>query len=310
MNEHIPAPVKGEPTRASWGRAVTDVCNSIRAAGFSGALVRDGAGAFGNAPLPGNHRNRRTIVPPHVFEVRWNDEANNNAGAWIVYVPNDFVLMYAGNYLVPEGTAALENLDGWKIVSDANKQSTGIYVNITAGDVSTATISSTASGDISIRLAAVSYNTDTSSATVVQDVVGKLVVGSVSDEKSTSAAAGKQEIFGWSTQAAEQESLASRLDSTAPAALELVARFSGDNNRLLYIPLGSFFKKSEDEGEGTVIPTTNPTVEIVGDIKYDISDHQLKKRIDKVDLRTGAVVQGNWVMIDGGQATPHSGEIA
>ena len=246
---------------------------------------------------------------PLPFEVRWNDEANSNAGAWIVYVPNDFVLMYAGNYLVPEGTAALENLDGWKIVSDANKQSTGIFVNITADDVSTATISATASGDISIRLAAVSYNTDSSSATVVQDVVGELVIGSVSDEKSTSEATGKQEIFGWSTQNAEQESLASRLDSTSPAALELVARFSGDHNRLLYIPIGSFFKKSE-EGEGTVIPTANPTVEIVGDIKYDISDHQLKKRIDTVDLRTGAVVQGNWVMIEGGQATPHSGEIA
>ena len=246
---------------------------------------------------------------PLPFEVRWNDEANSNAGAWIVYVPNDCVLMYAGNYLVPEGTAALENLDGWKIVSDANKQSTGIFVNITADDVSTATISATASGDISIRLAAVSYNTDSSSATVVQDVVGELVIGSVSDEKSTSEATGKQEIFGWSTQDAEQESLASRLDSTSPDALELVARFSGDHNRLLYIPIGSFFKKSE-EGEGTVIPTDNPTVETVGDIKYDVSDHQFKKRIDTVDLRTGAVVPGNWVMIEGGQATPHTGEIA
>ena len=263
-------------------------------------------GTYLKFDLPKSQNFPRDPLP---FEVRWNDEANSNAGAWIVYVPNDFVLMYAGNYLVPEGTAALENLDGWKIVSDANKQSTGIFVNITADDVSTATISATASGDISIRLAAVSYNTDTSSATVVQDVIGKLVVGSVSDEKSTSAAAGQQEIFGWSTQAAEQESLASRLDSTSPAALELVARFSGDNNRLLYIPIGSFFKKSE-EGEGTVSPTANPTVEIVGDIKYDISDHQLKKRIDTVDLRTGAVVQGNWVMIEGGQATPHTGEMS
>jgi len=77
----------------------------------------------------------------------------------------------------------------------------------------------------------------------------------------------------------------------------------------LYIPIGSFFKKSE-EGEGTIIPTDNPTVKIVGDIKYDISDHQLKKRIDTVDLRTGAVVPGNWVMIEGGQATPHTGEMS
>ena len=263
-------------------------------------------GTYLKFDLPKRQNFPREHLP---FEVRWNDAANNNAGAWIVYVPNDFVLMYAGNYLVPEGTAALENLDGWKIVSDADKQSTGIFVNIAADDVSTATISATASGDISIRLAAVSYNTDTSSATIVQDVVGELVIGSVSDEKSTSEATGKQEIFGWSTQNAEQESLASRLDSTSPAALELVARFSGDHNRLLYIPIGSFFKKSE-EGEGTVIPTDNPTVEIVGDIKYDISDHQLKKRIDTVDLRTGAVVPGNWVMIEGGQATPLTGEIS
>ena len=263
-------------------------------------------GTYLKFDLPKSQNFPRDPLP---FEVRWNDEANSNAGAWIVYVPNDFVLMYAGNYLVPEGTAALENLDGWKIVSDANKQSTGIFVNITADDVSTATIPATASGDISIRLAAVSYNTDSSSATVVQDVVGELVIGSVSDEKSTSEATGKQEIFGWSTQDAEQESLASRLDSTSPDALELVARFSGDHNRLLYIPIGSFFKKSE-EGEGTIIPTDNPTVKIVGDIKYDISDHQLKKRIDTVDLRTGAVVPGNWVMIEGGQATPHTGEMS
>ena len=263
-------------------------------------------GTYLKFDLPKSQNFPRDPLP---FEVRWNDEANSNAGAWIVYVPNDFVLMYAGNYLVPEGTAALENLDGWKIVSDADKQSTGIFVNIAADDVSTATISATASGDISIRLAAVSYNTDSSYATVVQDVVGELVIGSVSDEKSTSEATGKQEIFGWSTQDDEQESLASRLDSTSPDALELVARFSGDHNRLLYIPIGSFFKKSE-EGEGTVIPTDNPTVEIVGDIKYDVSDHQFKKRIDTVDLRTGAVVPGNWVMIEGGQATPHTGEIA
>ena len=263
-------------------------------------------GTYLKFDLPKSQNFPRDPLP---FEVRWNDEANSNAGAWIVYVPNDFVLMYAGNYLVPEGTAALENLDGWKIVSDADKQSTGIFVNIAADDVSTATISATASGDISIRLAAISYNTDTSSATIVQDVVGELVIGSVSDEKSTSEATGKQEIFGWSTQNAEQESLASRLDSTSPAALELVARFSGDHNRLLYIPIGSFFKKSE-EGEGTVSPTANPTVKIVGDIKYDISDHQLKKRIDTVDLRTGAIVPGNWIMIEGGQATPHTGEVS
>lgn len=310
MNEHIPAPIKGEPTRASWGRAVTEVCNSVRAAGFSGALVRDGAGAFGNAPLPQNNRNRLSAVRPHVFEVRWNADANNKAGAWMIFVPDDCSLMYAGEYIVPGGTAALPELEGWMSVSDSGKQSTGIFLNITAADDASATISSTAAGDLSVRIAAVSYDEQTSHAQVTQDVVGKLVIGPVRDEKSTGKSSGKLEIFGWATQSAEKESLASRLDSTAPYEMELVARDGGPAGELRYIPIGSFFKKSEEGGEETVIPTVNPTAQIVGDIMYDTSDHQLKKRIDTVDLRTGAVVQGNWVMITGGQATPHSGETA
>lgn len=45
--------------RAQWAAQVTEVCNAVRAAGFAGTMVRDGAGAFGNAPLPENKRNRR-----------------------------------------------------------------------------------------------------------------------------------------------------------------------------------------------------------------------------------------------------------
>jgi len=45
--------------RASWAAQVTEVCNAVRVAGFAGTLGRDGAGAFGNAPLPENKRNRR-----------------------------------------------------------------------------------------------------------------------------------------------------------------------------------------------------------------------------------------------------------
>lgn len=310
MNEHIPAPIKGEPTRASWGRAVTDVCNSVRAAGFSGALVRDGAGAFGNAPLPQNNRNRLSAVRPHVFEVRWNAEANNKAGAWMVFLPNDEVLIYAGERLMPSGTSEVQDQDFWRSVDDASKQSSGIWVNITASDHSTATISGTASGDISIMLAEVSYDADTKQAKVIQDVVGKLVLGPIRDDKSTGKADGKLEIFGWSTQAADKESLASRLDSTSPYSMELVARDGGPDGELRYIPIGSFFKKSDDSGDEPVTPSSNPTAQVFGDIMYDTSDHQLKKRIDTVDLRTGAVVQGNWVMITGGQATPHSGETA
>lgn len=67
---------------------------------------------------------------------------------------------------------------------------------------------------------------------------------------------------------------------------------------------------TSSSGESGDTPGEDPTVEILGDIMYDISDHQLKKRIDTVNLKTGAVVEGNYVMIVGGQATPHTGEIS
>lgn len=59
MNAAIPSPVKGAPMRADWAARVTDVCNQMVTSGMAGTVVRHGAGAFGNAPLPANLRNRR-----------------------------------------------------------------------------------------------------------------------------------------------------------------------------------------------------------------------------------------------------------
>lgn len=55
----IPSPVSGGDLQASWAQKVTDACNAANGYSHSGTLVRDGAGAFGNAPLPVNQRNRR-----------------------------------------------------------------------------------------------------------------------------------------------------------------------------------------------------------------------------------------------------------
>ena len=74
--------------------------------------------------------------------------------------------------------------------------------------------------------------------------------------------------------------------------------------------LGGTSSSGEGGGEGGDTPGEDPIVEIVGDIMYDISDHQLKKRIDTVNFKTGVVVKGNYIMIVGGQATPHTGEIS
>lgn len=59
MTGWIPRPAPGEQVSAQWGADVTDACNAIRNAGMPGMLARHGAGAFGNAPLPVNQRNRR-----------------------------------------------------------------------------------------------------------------------------------------------------------------------------------------------------------------------------------------------------------
>lgn len=86
MNEAIPSPVKGAPMRADWAARITDVCNQMVTSGMAGTLVRDGAGAFGNAPLPGNQRNRTARIRPNLFEVRWFSSANEGAGGWAVFL--------------------------------------------------------------------------------------------------------------------------------------------------------------------------------------------------------------------------------
>jgi hypothetical protein len=47
----------------------------------------------------------------------------------------------------------------------------------------------------------------------------------------------------------------------------------------------------------------------VGDIRYDMSSHQIQKRVDTYDFATKQVTQGEWTMIEGGQAVPHSSTI-
>lgn len=59
MMTSITSPVTGSPLRADWARQITDAVNRTTAAAQPGLLARDGAGAFGGAPLPANHRARR-----------------------------------------------------------------------------------------------------------------------------------------------------------------------------------------------------------------------------------------------------------
>ncbi len=82
----IQRPFPGQSVSAQWGADVTDACNAVRNAGLPGMLARNGAGAFGNAPLPVNQRNRTARIRPNLFEVRWFSSANEGAGGWAVFL--------------------------------------------------------------------------------------------------------------------------------------------------------------------------------------------------------------------------------
>lgn len=70
MFEKIPAPVKGQPARASWGAALTSRVNELCAMAPARGLARDGLTGTGFAALPSNRRERPVAKIPGCFEIR------------------------------------------------------------------------------------------------------------------------------------------------------------------------------------------------------------------------------------------------
>lgn len=70
MFEKIPAPVKGQPARASWGAALTSRVNELCAMAPARGLARDGLTGTGFAALPSNRRERSVAKIPGCFEIR------------------------------------------------------------------------------------------------------------------------------------------------------------------------------------------------------------------------------------------------
>ena len=70
MFEKIPAPVKGQPARASWGSALTSRVNELCAMAPARGLARDGLTGTGFAALPSNRRERPAANTPGCFEIR------------------------------------------------------------------------------------------------------------------------------------------------------------------------------------------------------------------------------------------------
>ena len=69
MFEKIPAPVKGQPARASWGSSLTSRVNELCAMAPARGLARDGLTGTGFAALPSNRRERVAKIPG-CFEIR------------------------------------------------------------------------------------------------------------------------------------------------------------------------------------------------------------------------------------------------
>lgn len=100
-------------------------------------------------------------------------------------------------------------------------------------------------------------------------------------------------IKGWHESNPSTSKLADLLTgSTEDTSRQLLVR-NGKGGSIEFIPLGRISKLSG-------------TVSFVGDNRYDVSTHQLQHRIDTLNLATGAITQGTWTMITGGQAVPHS----
>ena len=70
MFEKIPAPVKGQPARASWGAALTSRVNELCAMAPARGLAREGLTGTGFAALPSNRRERVAAKIPGCFEIR------------------------------------------------------------------------------------------------------------------------------------------------------------------------------------------------------------------------------------------------
>lgn len=181
MNEAIPSPVKGAPMRADWAARITDVCNQMVTSGMAGTLVRDGAGAFGNAPLSGNQRNRTTRTPLP-FQVAWRTDVGESGGL-AVYLPTDHLLMVDGTYVSIGGVTSINGVPDWFAIDDGNRDAAHVWLLVSKGSDqvgASVTCAESPEGDLCICLAEIvqpeSESTDRP-PTVRQSVVGALVLG-------------------------------------------------------------------------------------------------------------------------------------
>ena len=284
------------------------------------------------APAPKKQKNK-----PLPFEVRYDGTLDSGAGGWKIYLPTEHLVQFDGEYLDP--------LNGVTPILDANGDETGWYSfnEITLQDDHVWLVISESSGSgahsasfenaedsqavSNICIAEVSYEEATQSTpetiSIKQSVVGAIVMSSgggggggvVPDDISTEfipdppagtqpdGDKGKLQIKGFKAGApADQNTVTDYLQGVVNipnGGIHIVCRGVDNGARtLFYLPLSALFSSSSIAG--------NVSLSYLADMKWDTSTHTLQKKVNSVNLKTGAVTQGNWQTITNGNTTPIS----
>lgn len=295
----IPIPQKGSPITLEWGKAVTESCNAVRAIG-TGGLVRSGPFGLGEAPLPANRRDRRLQQKLTPFAIRLKPKTDDAEAQWIIYLPSEEILSYNNNAVIPFGDLTpIDGQDNWYAL---NIPLTGgiVYLNLSTGDESesgseseesvppTVEYSLESSEKTSIALARVAYDEQSKSASVYQYVTSALHLGNGGDGVSIESITSDADEYA---------------DDVTVTNVTVKTTDGKEHEFKVVAKNGSEGGGESGGGEGS------GSISFVGDMRYDSYTHQIQKRVDTYDFATGQLTQGDWVMIDGGQAVPHSSTI-
>ena len=281
-------------------------------------------------PAPASKKQKDKPLP---FEVRYDGTLDSGAGGWKIYLPTEHLVQFDGAYLDPLGDVTP--------ILDANGDETGWYSfdEITLQDDHVWLVISESSGTYTasfanaedsqavanICIAEVSYEAATQSTpetiTIKQSVVGAIVMSSgggggvVPDDISTEfipdppsgtqpdGDEGKLQIKGFKAGApADQNTFTDYLQGVVNipnGGIHIVCRGVDNGARtLFYLPLSALFSSSSISG--------NVSLYYLADMQWDTSTHTLQKKVNTVNLKTGAVTQGNWQTITNGNTTPIS----
>lgn len=320
MNDPIPEPLSGKHV-LDWAVPVTRALNAIG----------DKVGAKAR-----NERDRRPSRQPLPFEVRWAADENNGDGAWVIWLPAKarmVILGKVGNAEISSGIVAATTLStGWFRLTNVSSTDSQVWLNVwdatAAGGNRGASINSGVVGGLAnvIRwsqlVATVSYDSSTGAASVKQvldsvvtftyDNAGGVTPDNISTEfiqdppsgTSPDGDEGQLQIKGFKAGTpADTNTVTDYLQGVAnipTGGISLVCRTIDTNQarQIIYIPLAALFSSSSI--------AANVSFTKVGDIQWNPSTHTLQKRVDTVNLKTGAVTQGNWSDITNGNTTPIS----